>query len=257
MLYEDLTQEYVAPGAVFGNIYFVGIRHASTHLIDTGEGLILIDPGYSETIHMIRQNIKELGFDEKDIRYILATHGHGDHMNAMAEMQRITGAKSLIGKKDLPLISGELYHARVTPFTPDILLSEGDTLTLGNTTIRFIETPGHTDGTLSFFFDVVEDGKTYLAGMFGGAGHNTLVKSFLTARNRDPICRVEFLASIERLKKIPVEIFLGNHGGNNNTRGKLKARAEGDRYAFLDPDGWQAFLAEREACVRDLMANDN
>ena len=252
MLYEDLKQEYVAPGQVIGNVYFVGIRHAATHLIDTGEGLIVIDPGYSEALFMIRENIKALGFDEQDIRYIFSTHAHEDHMGAAPELAAITGAKTLIGKKDLALLATQ-RHA----FTPDIVLSEGDTLTLGNTTMRFIETPGHTDGTLSFFFDVTEDGVTYLAGMFGGAGHNTLVKEARIKRNRPADCREVFIASAKRLLDYPVEVFLGNHLGNTRTKEKLSARAAGDRLAFVDPEGWRAFLQERIDFVTNLIETDN
>ena len=147
-------KDYIRPGRVFGNLWFVGLRSASTHIIDTGEGLILIDPGFGETLWIVRENIRELGFDEKDIRIILMTHGHYDHAGATAELVRLTGAKTCIGKEDLAMVTGredsslaELFGVTFTDFfTPDVLLSDGDHVTLGNTDILRFE-DGDKTGT--------------------------------------------------------------------------------------------------------------
>ena len=79
---------YIKPQKVFGNIYFVGIREASTHIIDTGEGLILIDPGMPETVGVVIDNIKELGFDVKDIKIILISHLRATHHARLGKRQR-------------------------------------------------------------------------------------------------------------------------------------------------------------------------
>lgn len=96
------------------------------------------------------------------------THWHGDHTEATAAMADLSGAKTLIGHLDAE--KAKKY------FKADILVKEGDTLTLGNTVIRFIETPGHTRGAISFFFDTEENGRTYRVGTFGGAGANTMAR---------------------------------------------------------------------------------
>ena len=130
MLKKDPWLGYVPPGQIFGNLYFVGSHPASTHLIDTGAGLILIDPGYIDTLYLVIENIWELGFDPRKIKYIVISHGHCDHMNGTKALVELTGAKTFIGKDDLHLISGSLdpMGNKVYPFEPDVLLSDGDVI---------------------------------------------------------------------------------------------------------------------------------
>lgn len=249
---------YVTPCRIFGNIYFVGTRPASTHIIKTNEGLIVVDPGYSKDFSKVLDNIKAVDLDVKDTKIILLTHGHDDHAGAAAELSRLTGAKIYLGEGDLPMVTGESdsgYRIANT-FTPDLLLSDGDSFTLGETEIYCISTPGHTDGTISFFFDVTEDGKTYRAGMFGGAGTNTLTKKYLSDHKMPLSNREKFLNSIKRLREEKVEIFLGNHVGNNDTVGKIKRVCDGEKTAFLDPKGWQNFLTERENRMYKVIKED-
>ena len=137
----------IEPFRIIANVYYVGTFQASCHIIDTGDGLILIDPGYSNTLYLVIDSIYKLGFKPTDIKYIINTHWHGDHTEATAALAELSGAKTLLGKED------EQKAKRY--FTPDILISDGDTLTLGNTIVNFMETPGHTKGTVSFFFNVI------------------------------------------------------------------------------------------------------
>lgn len=255
MLKKDLREEYIKPAKIFGNLYFVGVRAVCTHLIDTGNGLIIIDPGYYETLPIIVNNIWELGFRPADIKYIVITHGHFDHMDAVASLVAMTDAKTCISKADLKLLTGEDYHYPIRPFTPDVLLEDGDTITLGNTTIECMATPGHTDGTMSFFFPVTDGEKTYRAGMFGGAGTNTLVKSFLQSRNRSPVCRQDMLNSLRKARKEKVELFLGNHLPNNHTEEKLQALATAAVNPFIanSQQEWELFLEERLKAVHKII----
>ncbi len=251
---------YIKPQKVFGNIYFVGIREASTHIIDTGEGLILIDPGMPETLGVVIDNIKQLGFDVKDIKIILMSHGHYDHAGATRELLKHTNAVTYIGKDDLKMVNGEentslaeLFGVSFKDFfTPDVLLEDGDTVKLGNTSIQCLSTPGHTDGTMSFFFDVTEGEKTYLAGMHGGVGTNTLTFEFLRKNGLPLSNREKFIEGIKRVKAKKVEIFLGNHVGNNDTEGKLKRVSNGENHAFYAPWEWQNFLDARIKRVEEI-----
>ena len=143
------------PFCIIGNVYYVGTFQASCHLIDTGEGLILIDPGYASTLYLVVHSICKLGFKPEDIKYIVNTHWHGDHTEATAAMVDLSGAKTLIGAEDEERV--KRY------FDPDILLREGNVLKLGNTEITFVETPGHTKGTVSFFFFVLSDAIMFFA----------------------------------------------------------------------------------------------
>ena len=154
------------PFRIIGGVYFIGTYQASCHLIDTGDGLIMIDPGYTKTAYLVIDAIYRLGFRPEDIKYIVNTHWHWDHTEATAAFADLFGAKTILGRDDA--------EKAAKYFTPDILVDDGDTLTLGNITMTFLHTPGHTKGTISPFFDVVENGVTYRVGMFGGAGANTL-----------------------------------------------------------------------------------
>ena len=144
--FEHVWEGVMTPFRIIGNVYFCGTYPASTHLIDTGDGLILIDPGYLESAAPVVDSIHRLGFDPKDIKYIVNTHWHGDPTGGTALMVSLAGAKTLIGEADAAKAQRYFMPA-------DILVRDGDTLTLGNTVIRFVHTPGHTAGTVSLFFD--------------------------------------------------------------------------------------------------------
>lgn len=234
----------IEPFKIIGNVYFVGTLQGSCHLIDTGDGLIIIDPGYANVFHLIVRSIYELGFNPRDIKYIIATHWHLDHAEATEAMVDLSGAKTLIGHRDAEKVKQF--------FQPDILIHEGDTLSLGNTTISFLETPGHTAGTISLFFDTEEGGVTYRVGMFGGAGVNTLAR----ARFDYDGCREDYRNSVHRLQKEHVDVFLGNHTWNNDTEGKGKLLQETGENKFIDPELWHAYLTYCEGRLDKVIAKD-
>ena len=234
----------MTPFRLFGNIYFAGTFQASCHLIDTGDGLIMIDPGYSDALYLVIRSIYELGFRPEDIRYIINTHWHWDHTEATRAMAELSGAKTLLGRQDEE--NGKRY------FELDILISDGDTLTLGNTMVTFLETPGHTKGTISLFFETEENGTVYRAGMFGGAGANTLAKGAFDY----PQCREDYRSSLRRLQKEHVDVFLGNHVWNNDTYEKGKLLLETGENRFLDSDLWHQFLTYCENRLDALIAKE-
>ncbi len=256
MLKKNPWEGYIKPGRIFGNLYFVGTRPASTHVIDTGDGLILIDPGYQDSLYLVLHNMWEVGLDPRNLRYILITHGHCDHMNATKALVELTGAKTFFPKLDMPLLTGEIYHYDIKPFEPDVLIEDGDVITLGNTSITCVSTPGHTDGTTSYFFDVTDGVNTYRAGMHGGVGMNTLVQSFLLKYNFSFDCRDKFLEGLKKVENEKVEIFIGNHVGNNDTIGKLKHLRETGENLFIDPTAWKPFLESRRAALQSTIEKD-
>ena len=223
----------MTPFKIADNLYFCGTYQASSHLIDTGDGLIMIDTGYANTFHMVVEAVKALGFEPKEIKYIINTHWHGDHTEASGMMAALTGAENVISRIDAPDVEG------LGDFKPDLLIDDGDRLTLGNTIIEFVLTPGHTKGTLSFFFDTTVDGKTYRAGSFGGAGANTLVRSHASFYEG---CREDYLASCDRLLDEKVDIFIGNHVWNNDTEKKGRILLEDGENLFIDCNEWKKFL---------------
>ena len=235
----------IEPFRILGNVYFCGTFQASCHLIDTGDGLILIDPGYSNTLYLVIDSIYKLGFRPQDIKYIVNTHWHWDHTEATAALANLSGAKTLVGRDDAE--KARQY------FNADILVKDGDSLALGNTTMTFMETPGHTKGTVSLFFETEEDGITYRVGMFGGAGANTLAKDKFDFPN----CREAYYASLERLQKEHVDVFIGNHVWNNDTFSKGKLLMETGENTFIDSSLWHQFLDYCEKRLDAVIAKEN
>ena len=223
----------MTPFKITDNVYFVGTYQASVHLIDTGEGYILIDTGYENTFDMVVSSIKEMGFDLSDIKYILNTHWHGDHTEASGMMATLTGAKNVISRIDAYEIE------RLGYFKPDVLVDDGDVLILGNTEIKLIHTPGHTKGTMSLTFETTVNGEKLVCGMHGGAGANSLVPSFATYYEG---CREDYLASCERLLGIHVDVFIGNHVWNNDTYEKYLVMQKTGDNPFVESEEWVRFI---------------
>ena len=258
MINKTHTDKYIEPTKIFGNLFFIGTPAVCTYLIDTGDGLIIIDPGDLEGFPVICDNIRELGFKLSDIKYILVSHAHYDHMDSVAEFIRISDAKLFIGREDLPLLEGTVFHYPINPFKPDFLIDDGDIISLGNTDITCVSTPGHTDGTMSFFFNVSDKKSSYRAGMFGGTGTNTLTRDFLSEHNLPFENRQKFMNSVKRLQKEKVDIFLGSHLENNNTEEKLSILRSSDENPFLlnGQAEWNTFLDGRLKRIMQII-NEN
>jgi len=237
-------EETMEPFKIVGNLYFVGMHATSSHLIDTGDGLILIDTGYLTGLYQVIDSIYRLGYNPRDIKYVVNTHWHWDHAEASQAVAELSGAKNLIGHYDAEDV--KRY------FEPDILIKDGDTLSLGNTTIHFMETPGHTKGTISLFFDTKDAGKTYRVGMFGGAGANTLAKGSFDYEG----CREDYRASLNRLRGEKVDVFIGNHSWNNDTEAKAKALKETGENRFIDEKLWCEFLNYCEKRLDEVIMSE-
>ena len=253
------------PFRILGNTWFVGTEPASTHLIDTGDGLIMLDSGYQESLYLVIDSIYRCGFKLKDLRYIIHSHGHNDHAAATAALVKLTGAKTFIGAGDLQMVNGtrpELSwapenHWAAPEFEPDQQSRDGDRIKLGNVVIDCMETPGHTPGVISFFWNVEDGGKVYRAGTFGGAGLNSLASDYLRKyhlENED--WRGAFRKSILRAKQEKVDLFIGNHASQNMTPERYQRLLAGETLAFVDPKAWGRFLEEREADLTRLETED-
>jgi len=194
--------------------------------------------------------IRELGFSPYNIRYLLHSHAHIDHIGGTRRLAELTGAKTVIGRADFDAATGkrdltyayELGEAFEEPFTPDILLDDGDVLTLGSTAIHCVHTPGHTEGTMSFFFDLVENGQTFHAAMHGGIGCNTMSRAYLERHHLPFSLRDTFLCDLMRLRELPVDVVIGNHQDHCDTLGKYARLQQGYWDAFIDPSEWRRYL---------------
>lgn len=261
----DQEKRYVHPFHMFGNIWYVGDSWVCVHLIDTGDGLLLIDCGNCGATAMLVQAIWEAGFNPADVKWIVLSHGHLDHIGGALFFRRMFGTKLYLGKPDaqdyrsrpeMSLIheSGNLADEL---FEPDYEIKDGDRIRFGNTDIQFYLVPGHTAGCIAAFFDVTEDGKTVRAGYFGGFGFNTMQKDFLQDIGDGGYeTRRTFLESLEKVRNQKVELFLGNHCTNNDVLGRAKKLEEGCREnPFLDDKAWGRFLDQKRDDMLKLMAD--
>jgi metallo-beta-lactamase class B len=245
------------PFCIAGNLYYVGNQDVSSHLIDTGAGLILIDTTYPQTVYLLLDSIHRLGFNPDDIHTILHCHPHYDHCGGTRAMVDLTGARTALGREDCEILNerrdlswateyGMEFHES---FQPDRLLDDGDIVHLGNTTIECLHTPGHTAGCMSYFFNVTVGTENLTAGIFGGPGLNTLSDNYLNFYKLPVSRRSDYLASVQRLKSRHVDIFIGAHPEHNDTPGRQSRLGQGNN-PFMDPQGWQAFLDDLEIKAR-------
>src|SRR5438128_254595 len=137
---------------VIGNVYYVGSKDLATYLITTPEGHILINSGFEKTVPLIRASVESLGFKMKDVKILLASHAHGDHVAGMAPLQELTGAKVYIMRGDEGVIAsggkGQYFYPndRWPACKVDQVLEDGAEVKLGGVTLVAHRTPGHTRG---------------------------------------------------------------------------------------------------------------
>lgn len=236
------------PFRMIGNTYFAGCRKYSCHVIDTGEGLIMIDTGCQEQADAIVDSLNILGFDVKDVKIIIHSHGHADHTDGSVKIKALSGAKTYLNKRDLRYIKEELVI--------DNDIKDGDIIKLGNTDIYCLETPGHTKGTVSLFWNVEENGKIYRCGTFGGAGTNQLKKPYLDNKGLAYFVRQEFFESLDKLRKEKVDVLIGNHPWHNNTFGKYEQSLTSDVNPFIDPTEWGRFMDKLENDLKNVIKEE-
>lgn len=264
MMFERIHDCFMQPFQVAGNLYYVGTKPASSHLIDTGEGLILLDSGYQQLLPLVLKNIETLGFDVRDIRYILHSHGHIDHIGATKQLAALSGAATVIGRADRDYANGtrDLTYARElgltydSAFEPDILLDDGDILTLGSVKIRCLHTPGHTEGTMSYFFPLDVPGRTLVAATHGGIGVNTMSRAFLQRYGLPLSLRDAFLSGLVRLRQEHVDVLIPNHQDQWNTLERFARKQAGDADAFIDDSAWGTYLDMAQRKVRELLEGE-
>jgi len=256
--------EPAGPFHVIDNIYVVGeTLHLTNYMITTDEGHILIDAAYEESVPKIQANIEELGFDIEDVRYLVGSHAHSDHVAGFARMQELTGAEIVAGRRDVEVIeSGGVTDFRSDgslqwpPAMVDIVIDDGDELRLGDTVLTAHATPGHTKGCTTWTMTAEENGVQYDVILFCGTNiaNNALP---LIGHPKYPEMASDFAATFEKLKTIPVDVYLGGHGYWFWVEDKLARRAAGaESNPFIDPEGWQRALAVFEQRYLDLLADE-
>lgn len=249
--YDDPRPFALDPFRIFGNLYYVGDKKVCMHLIDTGDGLILFDCGYGHTTEMIEESIRGVGFDPADVKINIISHGHFDHFGSANELREKYGWKILMSAVDTQLLRENprraLIHLGPCPEDevcwPDEEIEDGQVITLGNTSITCLLAPGHTYGTMAFFFDVTDGVQTLRAGYYGGTGMLTMYDQFCLDYGM-PVGKVSAMKrTIQRLLQEKVDITIGNHPAQNCTLEKRQWMLDhpGEN-PFLNRESWPAFL---------------
>ena len=193
---------------VIGNVYSVGSEQLGSFLITTPAGHILINSDYEETIPVIRAGVEQLGFKFSDIKILLGSHAHPDHMSGDALFKELTGAKVMAMEQDVPALKNMRQGGKEHPI--DRVLRDGDTVELGGTVLTAHLTPGHTKGCTTWTLKAQEGGKSYDVVIVGSVSLNAAV----LVNNRDyPQIADDFVQSFKTLRSLHADVFLGSHTG--------------------------------------------
>lgn len=236
------------PFRIAGNLYYVGTYDLACYLITTPKGHILINTGTAQSAGLIRKSIEQLGFKFNDIKILLATHAHYDHVGAMAAIKKATGAKMMMEAADIPYLAdggkSDYVFNRVTfaPVTVDRPLHNLDSITLGGTTITLLHHPGHTKGASSFIFDVKDDQHTYrvlIANM-----PSILSETKFPSMPTYPNVQGDYAYTLDTMPKIHFDLWLASHASQFDLEKKHKPGNAYNPEAFRDQKGYDEAIAE-------------
>lgn len=246
----------VEPTRLFDQLYSVGQNAVSSHALVTSAGIVLFDTLNSpeEAEKIIVPNLRRVGLDPKDLKYIVVTHGHGDHYGGARYLQKTFGARVLSSAADWDMMAreqGSGPFAGLEPPQKDMVIEDGQTLVVGGTTLRFYITPGHTPGTLSTIFPVTDNTQPHLVGLHGGtgggrdvAGLEAGIKSYARWREITSRAGVDVLVANHPLHDRAIE--------NNEL---LRARLPGQPNPYVvGRDRYQRYMRVMEDCSRVQLA---
>jgi metallo-beta-lactamase class B len=246
----------VAPFRIIGNVYYVGASDVTSFLIVTPAGDIVLDGGLLQTAPQIEANIKTLGFKLNDAKILLNTHAHFDHAGGLAELKHGSSAQIIAMEGDAALLErgghGDFFFGDAYPFppvTPDRTIRDGDTVSLGGTTLTAHLTPGHTRGCTTWTMTANEAGKNYDVVFVCSA--SVLDGYELVNQPGRPESYPGIAADYEKAfrvwKSLPCDVFLGSHGQFFNLTEKREAQRKGAQLnPFIDPKGYQDYVSRNE-----------
>ena len=243
---------YAPPFKIFDNLYWLGTRQHSSWALQTSAGIILIDTNFAwATEPEIIEGFAKLGLNPRDIKYVIISHAHGDHDQGAAELQKRYGAQVVMGAPDWDATLKRSATAAGGVPKRDITVGpEGTKLTLGDTSVQIVATPGHTPGTLSYVFPVKNQGRTVMVAYSGG----TLTGAFGTDGARWD----EYITSQRKIAKAAADagasVILSNHSEYDGayTRARLIAapRQPGEDHPFIvGTDGVQRYFTVMTECA--------
>ena len=266
------TSDYLIPFPphhVIGNVYFVGTQGLGIFLITTPEGNILINAGLEGNVPLIQASVEKLGFHFKDIKILLISQAHFDHDAGSAKLKELTGAKYMVMDADVPVVESggkaDFYYNDSTDLPTedkalihypaakvDRVLHDGDRVQLGGTVLTAHLTPGHTKGCTTWTMRVRDGGKNYDVVIVSGPGVNRGYK--LVNNTSYPQIAADYEKTFRVSKALHCDVFLGAHGGYYGMEEKYARLKDGGANPFIDPDGYKAFMADREQAFREELA---
>jgi acetyl esterase/lipase len=243
---------------VIGNVYYVGSKDLATYLITTPEGHILINSGFERTVPLIQKSVESLGFKMTDVKILLASHAHSDHVAGLAQLQKLTGAMVYVMRGDDQVIAsggkGQYLYTTSSwdPCKVDRVLEDRSEVKLGGVTLVARLTPGHTRGCTTWTWRVEDGGKNYDVVVIGSPNVNP---GYQLVNNKDyPEIAADFARTFEVLKSLPCDVFLGAHGGYYGMVERYELLKKGQANAFVNPEGYKEYVAQKDRSFRKTLA---
>jgi metallo-beta-lactamase class B len=231
---------------IAGNLYYVGTADLAVYLIHTPRGNIVINSDFQQDVPTIKKSIEQLGFKYSDTKILLISHAHGDHDEGIGLMQKETGAKLMVMEPD---VAAEQSTAQGRPGAHvDRVLHDRDTVALGGSKLVAHLTPGHTPGCTTWTMQVRQGSRKLNAVIIGSPNVN---RGYILVGNKDyPGIADDYVKTFTVLKSLPCDLFLGAHGVYFGLKAKYEKMKAGGENPFIDPDGYKAYVAEREDYFR-------
>jgi metallo-beta-lactamase class B len=252
--------EKIEPFRIADRLYWVGSRDLASILIDSGNGLILIDAGMPELAPQVLANIRALGFDPRQVKILLHSQAHLDHAGGLAAIKAATGAKMLASAADAELLErggkGDFAWGDDLAYPPvkvDGTVRDGQRISLGKVTLTAHITPGHTKGCTTWTLPVTDRGRSYIA-QFNCSASVPGYK--LLATPAYPNMVADYEVTFAKLKRLPCDIFLGAHGSFFDLDAKRAKLPTARANPFADPQGCRAYVARTEAAFRAQLARE-
>jgi metallo-beta-lactamase class B len=240
------------PHKVIGNIYYVGSESLSSFLFVTPQGNILLNSCFEATVPVIRSSVEKLGFKFTDIKILLGSHAHADHMEGDALVKELSGAQVMAMEQDIPALMKIQPGGKPHPL--DKTLNDGDEVKLDGTTLVAHLTAGHTRGCTTWTTQVQEAGKAYDVVIIGSVGVNP---GYILVNNKDvPDIAGEYQRSFKLLRSLPCDVPLGSHPSMYNLAEKYPKLGKGPN-PFIDPEGYKHELDIQEHAFVEVLAKQN
>jgi metallo-beta-lactamase class B len=220
----DRAKWHVEPVKVFDNLYYLGQSEYSAWAVTTSAGIIVIDTLFDYSVEdEIVNGLTKLGLDPKNVKYVIVSHAHSDHIGGAKLLQDRFGAHVLMSAADWDLT------ARNTQSWPkprkDMVVTDGQKLTLGDTTLTMYLTPGHTPGTISTIIPVRDNGRPHVAAEWGGTGFNFTVSPDKPRRYWYETYAASADHFRDAVKKANADVLIANHPEQDGAKAKLAALA--------------------------------